>query len=184
MASRESLRRSALAPLLLIFPVLLPACGEPEDSAPAPEVEPASIAGKYRVEGLTTVIGTELSREIAGLLILVQDGTSYTATFDLDTDYPGPDGAVPADVVGTGKGRIQGSALVGTAKTQIVASRVPGLDPSFTMVPPTFGVRVLSTAVGTVEPDGRIEFEIENHGAEGEDYIPTITRVKGERLTD
>lgn len=184
MASRDSHSRSALALPLLLSLLLLPACGEPQVSAPPPDGDPTSVAGRYQVEGLTTVIGTDLSREIAGIVILVQDGSAYTASFELETDYPGPDGVLPAEVVGTGKGRIQGSALVGTMRTQIVASRVPGLDPGFMMVPPTFGVRVLSTAVGTVQPDGRIEFEIENRGAEGEDYIPTVTKVAGQRLVD
>jgi hypothetical protein len=45
-------------------------------------------------------------------------------------------------------------------------------------------VRLLSTAVGTVKDDGSIEFELENRGVEGEDYIPTRTRVTGARIVD
>jgi len=117
-------------------------------------------------------------------VILVQDGASYTATFDLETNYPGPDGEVPAEVVGDGEGTITGNTLDGTLRTQIVASRVPGLDSHFIMVPPAFGVRVVSNATGEVKPDGSLELTMENRGAEGEDYIPTRTVVKGVRTKD
>lgn len=181
MASRASLARSAQASLLLLV-LLLPACGgDPEVSA-APPAGPASISGTYRVEGLTTVIGADLSREISGTVILVQEGDAYTATFDLETDYPGPDGALPAEVVGTAEGTIDGTSILGTASTQIVASRVPGIDPGFTLIPPSFGVRVVSTTEGTVKEDGSIELQLENRGAEGEEYVPTRTRVKGVRI--
>jgi hypothetical protein len=52
------------------------------------------------------------------------------------------------------------------------------------MVPPSFGVRVVSNATGEVKPDGSLEFIMENRGAEGEDYIPTRTVVKGIRAQD
>jgi hypothetical protein len=182
MVPRALLARSPQALLPLLPLLLLPACGEPQVSAPPPDDAVPHIAGTYRVEGITTVIGTELSREISGTVILAQEGGEYTATFDLATNYPGPDGALPAEVVGTGEGRIQGSSLKGTASTQIVASRVPGLDPGFTLVPPSFGVRVVSTAEGTVQGDGTLAFQLENRGAEGEDYVPTRTTVTGVRI--
>ena len=87
-------------------------------------------------------------------------------------------------MVGTGGGTISGNALEGTAKTQIVASRIPGIDSQFTLVPPSFGVRILSSSVGTLNDDGTITLEIENRGAEGESYIPTKTTVRGVRRTD
>ncbi len=171
----------ATLPALLVG-LALAACGQEagEQAAPAAEeTGPAQVAGMYKVEGLTTVIGTDNSREISGNVILVQDGASYTATFDLETMYPGPDGEVPAEVVGNGQGTITGNLLDGTLTTQIVASRVPGLDSHFIMVPPSFGVRVVSNATGELKPDGSLELIMENRGAEGEDYIPTRTVVKG-----
>jgi hypothetical protein len=169
----------------LLVGLALAACSQEADvAAPAPSSEPAQISGMYKVKGTTIVVGTEHSREIWGNVILVQDGASYTATFDLETNYPGPDGEVPAEVVGDGEGSITGNTLDGTLRTQIVASRVPGLDSHFIMVPPAFGVRVVSDATGKVKPDGSIEFTMENRGAEGEDYIPTRTVVKGVRAQD
>lgn len=169
----------------LLVGLALAACSQEADvAAPAPSSEPAQISGMYKVKGTTIVVGTEHSREIWGNVILVQDGASYTATFDLETNYPGPDGEVPAEVVGDGEGSITGNTLDGTLRTQIVASRVPGLDAHFIMVPPAFGVRVVSDATGEVKPDGSIQFTMENRGAEGEDYIPTRTVVKGVRAQD
>ena len=169
----------------LLLGLALAACGQEADVASAPpQTGPAQVAGMYQVKGTTSVIGTDQSREIWGKVILAQDGASYTATFDLETIYPGPDGEVPAEVVGDGEGTITGNTLDGTLRTQIVASRVPGLDSHFIMVPPAFGVRVVSNATGEVKPDGSIEFTMENRGAEGEDYIPTRTVVKGVRTQD
>ncbi len=185
MASRASLAPSVQALSLLLPMLLLAACGgESQVSEQATDGEPANVAGTWKVEGLTTVIGQEVSREIAGTVVLTQDGTSYSASFELETDYPSPDGTVPAQVVGTGQGRVRGSTMAGSAQTQIVASQVPGIDPGFTMVPATFGVRVRSTAVGELRRDGSIEFELENQGAEGERYVPTRTRVTGVRIAD
>ncbi|MBW2236866.1 MAG: hypothetical protein JRG85_15890 [Deltaproteobacteria bacterium] len=169
----------------LLVGLALAACSQEADvAAPAPSAEPAQVSGMYKVKGTTVVVGTDHSREIWGNVILVQDGASYTATFDLETNYPGPDGEVPAEVVGDGEGTITGNTLDGTLRTQIVASRVPGLDAHFIMVPPAFGVRVVSNATGEVKPDGSLELTIENRGAEGEDYIPTRTVVKGVRTKD
>lgn len=187
MEPRASLARYARsAPLgILLLCLHLPACGgESQVASAPPEAARTSIAGTYRVQGLTTVIGSDASRAISGTLIVAQEGEAYTATFDLQTDYPAPGGAVRADVIGTADGTIEGTALEGTARTQIVAARVPGLDPGFTLVPPSFGVRVVSTARGTVNDDGSIEFQLENRAAEGEEYTPTRTVVRGVRAPD
>lgn len=169
----------------LLVCLSLAACGqEAERAAPDPQAapeQPLQISGMYKVKGLTTVIGTDQSREIHGSLILAQDGDTWTATFDLETMYPGPDGEVPAEVVGNGGGKLVGNRLEGTAKTQIVASRVPGLDSHFIMVPPAFGVRIVSEGTGELKPDGTLEFTMENRGAEGEEYVPTRTTVSGVR---
>ncbi len=162
------------------------ACGgEPEVATRPPDASPASVAGTYEFEGVTAVIGHEdQSRKISGTVVMTQEGSSWAASFELETLYPGPDGPVPAQVVGTGGGAISGSELEGSAETQIVASRVPGIDSHFTLIPATFGVRIVSTSVGTVNDDGSITLQIENRAAEGESYIPTKTTVRGVRRPD
>jgi hypothetical protein len=168
---------------LLALPLALLACGgEPDVAAPSPEIPPASVAGSYRVQGTTAVIGSDVTREISGTVILDQEGSSYTATFSLETVYPSSDGPLPAEVVGKGEGAIRGDTLEGTAQTQIVASRVPGLDSRFIMVPPSFSVRIVSNSTGTVNPDGGIQLKIENRGIEGEEYLPTRTTLSGMRV--
>ena len=162
------------------------ACGGDSDEASRPkDATPASIAGTYRIEGTTTVIGHEdQSREISGMVVMTQEGDTWSAHFELETMYPGPDGPLPAQVVGTGGGTITGNAFEGSAETQIVASRIPGIDSQFTLVPPSFGVRIVSTSTGTVNDDGSLTLEIENRAAEGQEYIPTRTTVRGERRAD
>lgn len=171
--------RTALQlPSLLVVSGLLLACGaEPEPSGPV------DLTGTWRLRGNTTVVAGGETRAISGSVILVQDGESYTATFALETLYPTPGGALPAEVIGRGDGTLEGRRLTGTAHTQIVASRVPGLDPSFTMVPPAFTVRIVSETRGHVDDEGHLTLEIRSRGEEGEQgYAPTRTRLHGERV--
>jgi hypothetical protein len=166
--------------LTLISAVLFAACRGSEST-----LEPAgaaSVAGEYHVRGTTAVVGSDETREISGHVILAQEGDSYTATFSLETLYPAPGGAVPAEVVGKGEGRIVGRTLEGTAATQIVASRVPGLDSRFAMVPPAVSVRITSDTRGEIRPDGRLSIQIESRAAAGErNYVPTRTTLRGGR---
>jgi len=171
--------------VLLFLAGSLACGGEPEVATRPPDASPAALSGTYRIEGLTTVIGHEdQSREISGTVVMTQEGDTWAASFELETLYPGPDGPLPAQVVGIGGGTISGNALEGAAETQIVASRVPGIDSQFTLIPASFGVRIESTSVGTVNDDGSITLEIENRPAEGESYIPTRTTVRGVRRAD
>ena len=57
-------------------------------------------------------------------------------------------------------------------------------DCSLSFHEPAEKILVVSDATGEVKPDGSIEFTMENRGAEGEDYIPTRTVVKGVRAQD
>ena len=133
----------------------------------------------YRVEGITTVEGTGIEREITGTVILAQEGTRYTSTFSLATSFPTETGPIQADVIGKGEGRVDGTSLQGTAETQIVMAAIPGIDSGFAFVPRYVGPRIVSTAKGQRQEDGTLLIEIESNPAEGEDYLPTRTTLRG-----
>jgi hypothetical protein len=118
-------------------------------------------------------------------VILKQKGDTYTASFKLDTTFPGAEDPVQADVIGNGEGTIDGRTLRGTTKTQLVVSTVPGVDTDFAFVPRIVGARIVSTAVTEIAPDGSVVIELANQPAEGEeDYLPTQTRLTGHRVAD
>ena len=169
---------------------LLLACSD-RDSPPTPDVAaappPLPISGMYDVSGVTRAVaaGPGEERRIAGTVILKQNGDSYTATFKLDTTFPGVDDPVHADVIGSGEGSIEGRTLRGTTKTQLVVSTVPGIDTEFAFIPRIVGARIASTAVTEIDPDGTVRIELENQPAEGEhDYRPTRTSLTGRRIAD
>ncbi len=152
----------------------------PVEAAP-PDRIPPSLSGMYRVEGITTVIGTGMEREITGTVILAQEGSRYTTTFSLETSYPTKEGPIQTDVIGKGEGRVDGTSLQGTAETQLVMASVPGIDSGFAFVPRIVGPRIVSTANGERTEDGILLIEIESNPAEGEDYLPTRTTLRGTR---
>ena len=168
---------------LLSAAALFAACGSEPDSVAPQAAGTVQLAGTYQVNGSTAVVGASESREIEGTVILAQEGDTYTATFNLQTLYPAEGGPVPAEVIGRGEGTIAGRSLEGSARTQILASRVQGLDPKFTLVPPAFSVRIVSSTRGEIKPDGRLTIQIESRGAEGErHYVPTHTTLHGRRV--
>ena len=113
---------------LLSAAALLAACGsEVQTAAPVAAAGPVQLAGTYQVRGSTRVVGAAETREIEGTVILAQEGDAYTATFNLQTLYPAEGGPVTAEVIGRGDGTIAGRSLEGSARTQILASRVQGL---------------------------------------------------------
>ena len=164
------------------------ACGG--DSAETPDVaaavDPEPISGLYEVSGVTQALdGPGDKRRIAGTVVLKQDGDSYTATFKLDTTFPGQSEPLQADVIGSGEGTIDGRTLTGTTQTQLVVSTVPGIDTDFAFIPRIVGARVESTAVTEIAPDGSLVINLENQPAEGEtDYLATKTRLTGKRVGD
>jgi hypothetical protein len=164
------------------------ACGgeAPESPDVAAAVGPKPISGLYEVSGVTRPLeGLGEERRITGTVILKQDGAFYTATFKLDTTFPGVEDPVQADVIGNGEGTIDRRTLTGTTNTQLVVSTVPGVDTDFAYVPRIVGARLVSTAVTVIQPDGSLVIELENQPAEGEeDYLPTRTRLTGRRVGD
>jgi hypothetical protein len=164
--------------------ILATACSESETETPSPAViEIVDVAGRYEVHGVTRTIGASEERQISGIIILAQAGTNYTATFDLETTIPGGgEEGIPADVIGTGEGRIHGRTLRGMAQTQIVTSVVPGVDVAFAFVPRATSTRILSSSKATIDEADRIRIEIESKPAEGASYAPTRTVLMGSRV--
>jgi hypothetical protein len=161
------------------------ACGsDPADPAGTHSAKLQPISGIYNVKGLTKRIGGIEERRISGTVIVNQQGDRYTASFELDTTFPGATDHLQADVIGSGEGNIEGRTLTGTARTQLVVSTVPGVDPDFAFVPRVVGARLVSTSISDIAPDGTIVIELENRPAEGEDYLPTRTRLTGTRMPD
>lgn len=177
----------SIRPLLLTL-VTLPlclACNAPETTGTPPvgAGPPEAISGRYDVRGLTSVVGTNDKRKIHGTVILVQDGDSYTATYELKTQFPTEGTSTEADIIGYGSGSVSGRELDGRAETQVVISAVPGVNTSFAFVPRTVSTRIVSTSVAALEPDGSIVIEIENRPEKGEQYLPTRTRLAGKRVS-
>ncbi len=155
----------------------------PDVAAPPPAIPPPTLAGTYQIEGVTVDKRTGAEREISGTIVLAQEANNYTTTFSLKTTYPSADGTADADVIGSGKGTIDGQKLLGTAETQLVMATVPGIDTQFAFVPRIVGPRIVSTSVGSISDDGTLVIEIENRPAEGETYRPTRTTLKGTRIS-
>lgn len=161
----------------------LAACGGGQDAG---EGDALPIAGMYEVNGKTIAKATGDKRPISGRIIIVEaeGGGSYTATFHLNTTYPGDEEALPAEVIGKGEGRIDGRSLEGIAETQLVMATVPGVDPGFAYVPRMVSTRLVSHSIATVAADGSVQIEIDNEAAPGEEgYVPTRTTLSGVRIS-
>ena len=150
-----------LVPTLCIALLVAGACdpgGEPAvESAESTKMSP--IAGRYEVSGTTIEAATGNRREISGTVIIAENGTNYTATFHLDTEYPAGDGVLPAEVIGKGSGSIEGRTLRGIAETQLVISTVPGIDPAFAFIPRQTSTRITSNSVASITADGSLTID-------------------------
>ena len=91
--------------------------------------------------------------------------------------------ALPAQVIGKGEGTIEDRTLRGIAQTQLVMATVPGVDPGFAFIRPQVSTRLISTTLATIAADGNLSIAIENQPAEGEDYAPTRTTLRGSRVS-
>ena len=180
--------------LLTLLSVL--ACGRGSAQKTLPEVSSAPAAvqpgnaksdfsGAYRVSGKTIEKGTTNSRPLDGTIILVQEGDAYTATFDLQTELPTPEGpSARAQVIGKGDGMVKGAGLEGRATTQIVWATVPGVDSQFAFVPKRFGPHLASESKARLQPDGSILIEIDSKGVGDSRYTPTHTTLRGVRISE
>jgi hypothetical protein len=154
-----------------------------QDVAAAPPAarapEAPVLSGKWEVEGVTVEKSSGKTRQISGTIILAEEAGRYTSTFDLDTVLPSADGPMHAQVIGEGEGTVSGQTLSGTARTQLVVSSTPNVDPGFAFVPRRVGTRIVSKTTAMLLDDGTISIEIESDPAAGEQYAPTRTTLKG-----
>ena len=189
---RSPFARLLLAPLCaplyaMGVSLALVACGaeSPPPAHVAAAIDPVPISGLYDVKGITRAVnGPGEGRKISGTVTLTEDAGRYTATFKLDTTFPGAEEPVQADVIGSGEGTVDGRTLRGTTKTQLVISTVPGVDTEFAFIPRMVGARIVSTSVTVIEPDGTVVIELENRPEEGDEYVPTKTLLTGHRVAD
>jgi hypothetical protein len=170
--------RALLAVILLVL-----GCGGQDAEVAEEKIEAVPIPGRYEVRGSTFAIESGHKRDIAGIIILSEEGESYSATFDLATTYPGAEAALPAQVIGKGEGMIEGRTLRGTAQTQLVMASVPGVDPGFAFIRPQVSTRLVSTTVATIAANGNLSIKIENQPAGSADYAPTRTTLRGSRVS-
>ena len=102
-----------LKPHLAVIAVIalgLAACGpDGKDESASEEVargEPI-FTGTWEVEGKTIEKESGFTHELSGLVILVQEGTDYIATFDLLTALPSRHGLLETQVIGSGSGKLE-----------------------------------------------------------------------------
>jgi hypothetical protein len=137
------------------------------------------FTGTYEVEGKTVEKESGATRPVSGLVIVAQEGTDYTVTFDLDTAYPSADGPIEAQLIGHGAGKVEGSTLRGTARSQIVQAMVAGIDARFALLPRTYSPHFTSTTAALLNEDGSITIHIDSTGEESEEFVATHTMLTG-----
>ena len=185
--TRSPLAALAAAALLLGSAVCSGGCSSESELSPVSTKQPAeprALSGIYRVSGTTSQLDGSNERSISGTVTLSIDGDQYISSYNLKTTFPGRDDDMLADVVGTGSGEVHGPTLTGTSQTQLVVSTVPGVDPSFAFVPRVVSLRLQSVTLALFEADGQVTMESTNQPGEGEDYIPTRSILKGERIAE
>ncbi len=168
-------------PLASLSLLLLPTSCSPARDTSTPSSLEGTLSGTYTVDGVTTPKGSDQGRPIEGIVILVEEEDGYSSTFHLRSTYPGPDGNLETEVVGKGRGRVDGRSLLGTAETQILTAAFPGVDAKFPFLPRQYGPRVISVTRAEIMLDGTLSIEIETQGAEGQDYLATTSILTGQR---
>lgn len=164
---------------------LLMACsGGDEASKAVLDEAPLEISGRYQMSGVTATTGGNQKRKLKGSMVIEHKNGRYTASYDFKTKYPGEGQPVDADLIGVGEGEVKGRNIVGTARTQIVVSSVPGVDTAFAFVPRRVSTRIVSSAVGEFDSEGMLTVEIESRADEGQKYQSTRTRLRGRRVGD
>ncbi len=152
-------------------------------SAPNAGAEDDPFEGRYDVTGMTVDIVTGDTRRIEGTVVLVAKDGMYSTNAKLSTQYPTEGGAIRADVIGSGKGKVEGDTLSGTADTQLVMQTVPNIDTDFAFIPRSVGRRIVTTWSARWVNDVLV-VDLANQPAEGEEYTPTRTTLRGKRVSD
>jgi hypothetical protein len=161
------------------------ACGDAsQTAAPDASAQAAPVSGTYRVTGTTVDKATGSKRAVAGTIVVKAEGDAYTTTFSLNTSLHTGGEPQKAELIGHGEGQIDGRALTGSAETQLIVALVPGVDAAFGMLPRAATSRILNRSEATIDPDGSVRIEIESDPAPGEDYAPTRTTLRGQRIAD
>jgi hypothetical protein len=175
---RRSWALGALASLAL-------ACGSGDAPDPGIDAEvPATpLSGSYRVSGSTVDQVTGAERSVSGTVIVIAEGDTYTSSFDLSTTLHADGAPQRAELVGRGDGRIEGRKLTGTAQTQLIVALVPGVDAGFGLLPRMATTRIINRSDALIAPDGSVTIEIASEPAEGEEYTPTRTTLRGRRTS-
>ncbi len=172
--------------LLGVASDLLVACGDAPPSqgtsdvaSPGPVVP---LEGTYRVSGTTVDKATGSERGVSGTIVVKTQGDTYTTTFSLNTTLHGSGEPQKAELIGQGEGVVEGRKLSGTAETQLIVARVPGVDAGFGMLPRVATARILNSSKAEIAPDGSVRIEIESNPAPGDEYSPTRTTLRGKRI--
>ena len=167
--------------------VCLAACSDAPHTLPSvSSPPPAPVDGVYRVSGTTVEVESGIGRRISGLVVLRQKGAHYSTHFELSTEFrhDGRGEGMSAEVVGQGTGKIDGSHLHGTARTQLVLATVPGVDSRFAFLPRQVGPKIVSDTVAEFRHDGTIEIAINSRPDAGHEYARTRTELVGHRVGD
>jgi hypothetical protein len=162
------------------------ACGDAtRTEAPADAgAQALPLSGTYRVSGTTVDKATGAKREVSGTIVVEAEGDTYTTTFSLNTTLREGSEPQKAELIGHGEGTVDGRTLAGSAETQLIVALVPGVDAGFGLMPRAATSRILNRSEATIAEDGSVEVEIESEPAPGEDYSPTHTTLRGERIAD
>lgn len=172
--------------------VLSLACGEvgpagppPVSAAPPSSIDGLAVSGHYAVRGVTVQALSGRQREIGGTLALDVHENRYAVTFELATTAPDLEGEVPVRVAGDGSGFLVGDVLTGTTQEWMsleTSARGLGEVALDAELPARAGRKIVSTSHASFEEDGSFEIVLQNYPAPGEDYEPSMTVLRGQRI--
>ncbi len=148
----------------------------------APVDGPKSPLGVFRVHGSVVDEKTGQSQPTHGFVsIRLRDG-GWVSGYELETSFEREDGALAAELVGTGAGSLHGNPLHGTASTQLVMATIPGVSPKFALIPRSVGPRVAARTTLWMGDDGSIALEFAS--SEDAEHPSPLVFLTGHRVED